>query len=134
MLDSSTNAEWLAYNQHRISALKNAIHDAPNEETLNTLLTDLSNLLTSLDKDEHLANVQHFLADLIGTVESVKMHDYTRANLEQMLDEFVNSMSEEIAHAEENKNVEKLRALFENLANHAEEISKFINIEEIYKK
>lgn len=127
-----TQKERYAYLVKQVSDVKHELRTANTEETVNGALNRLEDLIDTLSYDRQLAALKGWVADLSGTIRGVKLHDITRSKLVEMLEELLKRANEIIAEEAKKENVNKLKALFLELAEHAEEIANVIDIDKIF--
>lgn len=115
-----------------VSALEQELRTANTEESVNVALDKLEVLMNELFKNAQLEDIRGGLADISGTISGVKMHDITRTVLDEMLQKLIEKAKKIIAEETEMEKAEKLNALFMELAQHSDEISKLIDINKIF--
>lgn len=131
-LKMMSRKERYEYLVKQVSELKEKVRTANTEESVNTALDELAELMDKLMKDTQLADVKVHTADIAGVIRGVKLHDITRSVLDEMLQKLLDKAAEIITEEKKKENVGKLKALFLECAEHSEEIAKIINIEKIF--
>ena len=102
------------------------------QEQLNETLKKFKRLMKQVANDEQLEDIKGWSLDIIGTVDSVRCHDTTRAELSTLLDSFMERIGDLRKEEEQKERVEKARAFFTKLAEHAEDIAMIIDLEQIF--
>lgn len=127
-----TRKKRFEYLVKEVSEVKQELRTANTEESVNTAMDKLSNLMDRLSKDSQLTDVKGWVADISGTIRGVKLHDVTRSALDDMLEKLLKRAMEIIAEESKKENANKLKALFLELAEHSDEIAEIIDINKIF--
>ena len=131
-LKMMSRKERYEYLFKQISELKEELRTANTEESVNTALDKLADLMDKLMHDSQVADVKGWVADISGTIRGVKLHDITRSVLDDMLQKLLERIQEIITEEKQKENASKLKTLFLELAEHSEEIAKIIYINKIF--
>ena len=131
-LKMMSRKERYEYLFKQISELKEELRTANTEESVNTALDKLADLMDKLMHDSQVADVKGWVADISGTIRGVKLHDITRSVLDDMLQKLLERIQEIITEEKQKENASKLKTLFLELAEHSEEIAKIIDINNIF--
>ena len=110
---------------------RKALMSAKTEDAVENELNKIEELMENSSKNQQLNDVAGWTLDVAGSINAVRMHDSTRSSVDEMLKMLLETVDEILQ--EENKKEEekarKLRNLFLRLAENAEQIAKFIDIE-----
>lgn len=113
---------------------RKALMSAKTEAAVENELNKIKELMEENFKNQQLNDVAGWTLDVAGSINAVRMHDSTRSSVDEMLKVLLEAVDEILQ--EENKKEEekarkarKLRNLFLRLAENAEQIAKFIDIE-----
>lgn len=131
-LKMMSRKERYEYLLKQVSEVKEELRTANTEESVNTALNKLADLMDKLMHDSQVADVEGWVADIAGTIRGVKLHDITRSILDKLLKDFLERVAEIIAEEKQKENASKLKVLFLELAEHSEEIAKIIDINKIF--
>lgn len=71
-------------------------------------------------------HIKHMIQDIKGTVRSMHTHDYTREQMCNDLSVLVTALEDAIAQEEHNECVKSIRNIFLVMADHAEEITSWL--------
>lgn len=121
----------------QVDYAKTELMKATGEREVDYMLEKLETLMTKEFSSDPVLDgeMNHFVADIVGTISAVKLHDYTRTDLCEMLQHFLNLAKKKLIEEEtartEQSHTEKpnpLRKLFLLLADLADEID--IDIDE----
>lgn len=113
----------------QVDYAKTELMEATSEREVDYMLEKLETLMTKEFSSDPVLDdgMKHFVADIVGTISAVKLHDYTRADLCEMLQHFLNlaekKLSEEENACTAESRIEKpnpLQKIFLFLAKHAE--------------
>ena len=112
---------------------RKALMSAKTEEAVENELNKIKELMEKNSKNQQLNDVEGWTLDIAGSINAVRMHDSTRSSIDTMLLELLKTISVILAEEreKEEEKVRKLRNLFTRLAEHAEQIAKFVDIENI---
>ena len=69
------------------------------------------------------ARIKAFIDDLRGSACAVSLHDFTRTQMCEMLQQLITMLEDELAQEEHNERVQRMRKFFTVLAEHAEEVT-----------
>ena len=108
--------------------LKSASTSGATEEAIGRLAVLMEKSVT----DSQLKDIIGWTEDVKGTVKSLRMHDCTRKEMVNLLDNMLTSVDSKIAAENDKETVEKMRKFFLACAEHAEEISKIEDIKKIF--
>lgn len=131
-LKMMSRKERYEYLFKQISELKEELRTANTEESVNTALDKLTDLMDKLMHDSQVADVNIWFSDITEILNSVKLHDITRTIFDHLLRDFLSRLEEIIAEEKQKENAGKLKTLFLELAEHSEEIAKIIDINKIF--
>lgn len=112
---------------------RKALMSAKTEAAVEDELNKIKELMEKNSKNQQLNDVEGWTLDIAGSINAVRMHDSTRSSIDNMLKMLIETI-EEILQEENKKKEEKarkLRNLFLRLAENAEQIAKFVDIENI---
>lgn len=115
-----------------VTDIKNKLRTANTEESVNNALDELATFMDHSSKDSDLADIKGFILDIAGTITGVRLHDVTRSALDDLLEKMLNRVNEILAEEKKKENASKLKTLFTELAEHADEIAGIIDIEKIF--
>lgn len=113
---------------------RKALMSAKTEAAVENELNKIKELMEKNSKNQQLNDVEGWTLDIAGSINAVRMHDSTRSSIDDMLKMLLETI-EEILQEENKKEEEKarkLRNLFLRLAENAEQIAKFVDIENIW--
>lgn len=127
-----TRREHFEYLYNQVSESKNALRNANSEESVTTALDNLETLIRTGSEDENLLAVRHYFSGIAGMLHSVNLHDSTRFDLDEVLSKMLVRLRNLIAEEVQKENAEKLRTLFLELAKHADELVKVIDVSKIF--
>lgn len=116
----------------QVSEVKEELRTANTEESVNTALDKLADLMDKLMHDSQVADVEGWVANIDGAIRGVKLHNFTRSVLDDMLQKLLERIQEILAEEKQKENAGKLKTLFLELAEHSEEIAKIIDINKIF--
>lgn len=117
----------------QVSKVKQELRTANVEESVNTALNKLANLMDELSKDSQIAELKDLTIDISATIRGVKLHDITRASLDEMLQKLLNVSESIVLEEKKKENAGKLKALLLEMAAHSEEIANVIDLDQIFK-
>ena len=115
-----------------VCEIKQKLHVANTEEAVGNALKKLSQRMEWDSKDSQLSEVKGAIADIHGTINAVKLYDFTRSQLDDMLEKLLESAREIISEETKKENAGKLKTLFLQLAEHSDEISEVIDVTKIF--
>lgn len=131
-LKMMSRKECYEYLIKQVSEVKQELRTVNTEESVNTVLDKLADLMNRMSKDSQVADVKGWIADIAGTIRDVKLHDITRSALDEMLQKLLDVSGNIIAEEKKKENAGKLKALFLELAEHSDEIAQVIDINKIF--
>lgn len=115
-----------------VCSVKAELLEANSTEFVDAAITRLATLMESSVNDAQLKDIYNWTADVNGTIHVVRMHDYTRNELASLLDSMLDSVNSLITAEKAKENANKLRAFFQNCAEHADEIAQIVDINKIF--
>ena len=101
---------------------------AKTEDSAKHALHALDELASWIGK----AEVKGLLKDIQGMVRSVLLHDATRSQLDELLEQLITKVRELIHEETKKENSRKLRALLIELAEHTDEIAGTIDMSRFF--
>ena len=127
-----TKKERLEYLVESISQATKEFQSAQTEETTNKALEKLAVEINFFSAQPCFDEIK--FDDLAGTIRSTQLHNVTRSNLCEFIQNFLKNIRGLIAEEERKKEQAKtLKSLLLQLAEHAEELVGFIDITKIFK-
>lgn len=127
-----TKKERLEYLVENISQATKEFQSAQTEETTNKALEKLAVEINFFSAQPCFDEIK--FDDLAGTIRSTQLHNVTRSNLCEFIQNFLKNIRGLIAEEERKKEQAKtLKSLLLQLAEHAEELVEFIDITKIFK-
>ena len=124
--------ERFEYLHEQVSKLKQELREANTEKSVNMALDKMADLMDGLSKDNQVSDIKGYIADIIGTIQAVKMHDVTRSSLDDLIQKLLERVKEIIAEERKKESALRLKTLFLELAEHSYEIAQVIDINKIF--
>ena len=95
-------------------------------------INKLEKLMVDAKMDIQLQEVRGFVEDILGTIRAIKMRDSTRKDLLKLLGVTVERCDEILAEETHNEHVGRVRWFFQQCAEHAEDLSDFIDFSKLF--
>ena len=112
----------------RVLNVRHELMSAKTEDSAKHALHALDELASWIGK----AEVKGLLKDIQGMVRSVLLHDATRSQLDELLEQLITKVRELIHEETKKENSRKLRALLIELAEHTDEIAGTIDMSRFF--
>ena len=131
-LKRMSRKERFFYLGKQTGEIKDELTSADTVESVSRVLNKLTYLMNNVLNDSELSDVKGISKDVYDTIESFKLHDFTRSELEEMLQKLLDKIEEVIEQEKQKEKARKLQELLLELAENAEEIAKIIDIQKIF--
>ncbi len=131
-LRALTRGERFGVLVRRVSEAQKELRTANTEDDVNNALDTISTIMYEEYRDWQVSDVKGVVEDIAGTICSVKMHDTTRSDLDDLLEKLLDRAREIIEEERKKEMAKKLEILFLKLAESADDIAKIIDIKEIF--
>ena len=121
--------------QHFREEVNASIEEIRAAETVGGIIKSTCKLETLMNhalQDSQLREVHSYVKDILGTIRSIKMRDCTRKDLIKLLEVTMESCDEAIALENHNEHVNRVRWFFQQCAEHAEDLSDFIDFSKLF--
>lgn len=115
-----------------ITDAKNTLCAATTEKDVYKTLKDLAVLFKMYDNYDLFLDIIEWVQEVQKVINAVQMRDKTRSELVSLLDELLAKANGIVDEENQKELSNKLKALFNQLAEHSDEIAKIIGLSEIF--
>ena len=115
-----------------ITDANNALCAADTEKDIYKALKDLAVLFNQFDNHDLFPDIIECVQEIKKIINAVQMRDKTRSELVSLLDELLAKANGIVDEENKKELSNKLKALFNQLAEHSDEIAKIIDLSEIF--
>ena len=115
-----------------ITDAKNALLAAGTEKDVYKALKDLTVLFKMYDNYDLFPDIIEWVQETKKIINAVQMRDKTRSELVSMIDDLLAKANGIVDEENQKELSNKLKALFNQLAEHSDEIAKLIDLSEIF--
>lgn len=115
-----------------ITNAKNALCAAGTEKDVYKALKDLAVLFKMYDNYDLFLDIIEWVQEVQKVINAVQMRDKTRSELVSLLDELLAKANGIVDEENQKELSNKLKTLFNQLAEHSDEIAKIIDLSEIF--
>ena len=123
-----TRKQHYEYVAREIERSQDAIRTANTEQGVNEALEYLSRFIISMSKDSEMMDLNEYIKGIQGTIYSVELRDATRLDLEATIDGLLERVRQIIDEESKKERARRLKNLFQELADNAEEIADIIDL------